>query len=89
MVYNIPLWQEISIYAYILFAVACFVLLSKIKMFNIEIIPLKYRALISIFSPLLLVVLIALIPLVIIAAILGLVFLKKSNKTFKIEIRKF
>ncbi|HLD15379.1 MAG TPA: hypothetical protein VJB94_02260 [Candidatus Nanoarchaeia archaeon] len=89
MVYNIPLWQEISIYIYVLFAIACFALLSKIKIFGMNLINLKYRILISIFSPLILVLLIALLPLIIIAAIFGLTFLKKANKAFKIEIKRF
>ena len=89
MVYSIPLWQEILIYVYVLLVVASFSLLIKIRVFGINLINIKYRILISIFSPLILVLLIALLPLAIILAIFGLIFLKRSNKTFKIEVRRF
>ena len=89
MVYSIPLWQEISLYVYAFLAIATFALLSKLKIFGIDLIPIKYKILISLFSPIILILLLALSPLLIIAAIFGLLFLKRSNKTFKIEIKKF
>ncbi|MEK6904673.1 MAG: hypothetical protein AABW87_03710 [Nanoarchaeota archaeon] len=88
MVYSIPLWQEILIYAYILISVTTFALLSKLKILGINLIPVKYRALISIFSPAILALLLALSPILILALLFLLIFMRKNNSNFRITIRK-
>lgn len=88
MVYNIPLWQEILIYSYVFLAITTFAFLSKFRFLGINLIPPKYKILISVFSPIILTVLLALSPLLILGALIFLATMRRKKSNFRITIRK-
>ncbi|HLD12727.1 MAG TPA: hypothetical protein VJB87_03990 [Candidatus Nanoarchaeia archaeon] len=88
MIYNIPLWQELLLYSYVLMVVVVFTLLSKLRVFGTNLLRLKWRVLVSLFSPMILAVLLALSPLLILGVLLFFNRLRSSGKAFKITISR-
>jgi len=88
MVYNIPLWQELIIYAYVFIAVTAFALLCKLRIFRINLMRLRTKVILSVFAPVLLALLLVLAPVLILLSILFLQKIKSSGKRFNITIRR-
>jgi len=62
---NLQLWQKIALYVLILLSIFVFVQTSKLKINNVPIIKLKYRILLALFFPL----------IILLAFILGSIFI--------------
>ncbi|MDO8628148.1 MAG: hypothetical protein Q7R56_00130 [Nanoarchaeota archaeon] len=88
MIYDLPLWLTLLLYGYIFCVIIVFALLSKLKMFGVNLLRLKWRLLLSLFSPLILAVLLALSPLLIIAVLIFFNRLRSAGKGLKITISR-
>jgi len=71
---EITLWQKIILYALLLISLFIFVKLSKLRIFNRPLISLKYRIILALFFPLILIVAFFLGSLII-AIILSVIFI--------------
>ncbi|MDO8556804.1 MAG: hypothetical protein Q7R96_06570 [Nanoarchaeota archaeon] len=89
MVYAIPLWQELLLYGYFTIVAIAFVLLTKLQIAGLQLITMKWKVVLALLSPILLVLLLALAPLLILGVLIFFNKLRAANKSLKITIKRF